>query len=63
MTSQHVYPTDSTFQKTIQYIFLDWLPKSEFQVDHRPHFEKLGDKYNPTDPNSEEEVFIPIVRR
>jgi len=43
-----------------QYIFSDWLPKSNYLLDDRPHVEILGDKYKNNDPSSEEEVWIPI---
>ncbi|WP_225913408.1 GyrI-like domain-containing protein [Leptospira yasudae] len=46
--------------KVFQYIFETWLPNSDYKVDHRPHFEKLGEKYKNEDPNSEEEIWIPI---
>jgi len=46
--------------KTFQYIFGVWLPQSEFELDNRPHFEVLGEKYKNNDPQSEEEVWIPI---
>jgi len=49
------------FNKSMQYIFENWLPSSGFQLDSRPHFEIMGDKYfGPTDANSEEEIWIPI---
>ncbi|SNR57752.1 AraC family transcriptional regulator [Lutibacter agarilyticus] len=51
------------FPKTSQYIFNQWLPNSEYELDQREHFELLGAKYNPTDKNSEEEVWIPIKYR
>ena len=51
------------FPKTSQYIFNQWLPNSEYELDQREHFELLGTKYNPTDENSEEEVWIPIKHR
>ncbi len=47
----------STF---FQYIFMTWLPNSEYQLDNRPHFEVLGAKYKNNDPSSEEEIWIPI---
>jgi len=50
----------SSFPKTIQYIFNLWLPNSIYELDHRPHFELLGEKYKNNDPTSEEEVWIPI---
>ncbi|MDP2526912.1 GyrI-like domain-containing protein [Maribacter dokdonensis] len=43
-----------------QYIYGEWIPNSEYQLDGRPHFEVLGAKYKNNDPNSEEEVWIPI---
>ncbi|MFK7813261.1 MAG: GyrI-like domain-containing protein [Maribacter sp.] len=48
------------FSKTMQYIFSQWLPQSEYELDNRPHFEVLGEKYKNNDPNSEKEVWIPI---
>ena len=46
--------------KTMQYIFREWLPQSEFTLDYREHFEILPDGYNPTAPQAEEEIWIPI---
>lgn len=43
-----------------RYIFDTWLPASGYQIDQRHHFEVLGDKYKNNDPNSEEEIWIPI---
>jgi AraC family transcriptional regulator len=43
-----------------QYIFGTWIPKSEYDLDNRPHFELLGDKYKNEDVDSEEEIWIPI---
>lgn len=48
------------FSKTFQYILGQWLPNSEFELDDRPHFELLGEKYKNNDSSSEEEVWIPI---
>lgn len=42
------------------YILTDWLPKSGYELDSRPHFEILGEKYKNGDPESEEEIWIPI---
>jgi AraC family transcriptional regulator len=42
------------------YIFKSWLPGSDYDLDDRPHFEILGEKYKNEDPNSEEEIWIPI---
>ena len=43
-----------------QRIFGAWLPASEYALDTRPHFAVMGDKYKNDDPNSEEEIWIPI---
>ena len=48
------------FSNTLNYIFRKWLPNSKFDLDKRPHFEVLGDKYIRNSPLSEEEVWIPI---
>ncbi|PVX47126.1 AraC family transcriptional regulator [Flavobacterium sp. 103] len=42
------------------YIFRTWIPNSKYDLDHRPHFEILGAKYIKDDPNSEEEIWVPI---
>lgn len=43
-----------------QYIFSEWLPNTEYTVDERPHFEVLGANYKNNDPNSEEEIWVPV---
>lgn len=47
-------------QKTYEYIFRSWLPNSDFILDNRPHFALMGEKYRNDDPNSEEEIWIPV---
>ncbi|NKI32954.1 GyrI-like domain-containing protein [Croceivirga thetidis] len=54
------YKGSSADTSIFQYIFTDWLPKSGYVVDDRPHFEILGPKYKNNDPNSEEEIWIPV---
>lgn len=49
--------TDSSI---FQYIYSKWIPQSQYALDNRPHFEVLGSKYKNNDPNSEEEIWIPI---
>lgn len=53
----------SDFADTWRYIFYDWLPNSEYEVDKREHFEVLGEKYKNNDPDSEEEIWVPIRRK
>lgn len=43
-----------------QYIFGIWLPGSAYLLDDRPHFEILGSNYKNNDPDSEEEIWIPV---
>lgn len=50
----------ATAPTTFNYIFSTWLPDSEYTIDNRPHFEVLGEKYKNEDPDSEEEIWIPI---
>jgi AraC family transcriptional regulator len=50
----------SQADQTFQYIFGTWIPNSGYSLDNRPHFEILGKKYKNEDPDSEEEIWIPI---
>ena len=50
----------ATGPETFRYIFGTWLPGSDYLLDDRTHFEILGEKYRNDDPESEEEIFIPI---
>ncbi len=45
---------------TLQFIFGQWLPQSECQLEQRPHFALMGEKYKGEDPESEEEFWIPV---
>lgn len=53
----------SSDNSIFQYIFGTWLPASDYVQDNRPHFEILGAKYKNNDPNSEEEIWIPIRKK
>jgi AraC family transcriptional regulator len=46
-----------------QNIFTVWMPNSEYELDYRPHFEIIGEKYKNNDLLSEEDIFIPIKQR
>lgn len=50
----------NTDHSIYEYIFKDWIPKSKYSLDDRPHFEILGNKYKNNDPTSEEEIWIPL---
>ncbi|MFT6962429.1 MAG: AraC family transcriptional regulator [Flammeovirgaceae bacterium] len=54
---------DSSDNSIFHYIFTDWLPNSKYELDNRPHFEVLGEKYKNNDPNSEEEIWIPVKEK
>jgi AraC family transcriptional regulator len=54
------YKGTSTDNSIFVYIFGTWLPNSGYLLDERPHFEVLGEKYKNGDPNSEEDIYIPI---
>tara|TARA_R110002073_G_scaffold72537_1_gene177404 strand:- start:403828 stop:404313 length:486 start_codon:yes stop_codon:yes gene_type:complete len=52
------------FVKTFRSVLTEYLPTTSYSVDNRPHFEILGSAYlGPTNPNSEEEVWIPIAKK
>lgn len=50
----------SSDKRIFEYIFSQWLPNSDYVLDHRPHFEVLGEKYKNNDADSEEEIWIPV---
>ncbi len=47
--------------ETYRYIFEIWLPESGYNLDNRPHFAVMGEKYRNNDPRSEEELWIPVA--
>jgi AraC family transcriptional regulator len=55
-----LYKGLSTDTSIFQYIYAIWLPGSNYLLDNRPHFEVLGEKYKNGNPDSEEEIWIPI---
>ena len=42
------------------YIYANWLPKSEYMLDDRPHFGVLTERTKLNDSTSEEDIWIPI---
>lgn len=56
----HYKGKPSEAKGTFQHIYGIWLPNSEYDLDQRPHFALMGDKYKGEDPESEEEFWIPI---
>jgi AraC family transcriptional regulator len=57
------YKGSSSDPSIFRYIFSEWIPHSEYEVDDRPHFEVLGTKYQNNSPDSEEEIWIPIRKK
>ena len=55
------YRGSSADPSVFTYIFREWLPKSCYRIAYRPHFEVLGANYRNNDPESEEEIWVPIV--
>ena len=48
---------------TYNDIFTSWLPNSDYELDHRPHFAVMGEKYKRDDATSEEEIWIPVKKK
>ena len=42
------------------YIFGEWFPASEFELDQRPHFEILPEGYDPFSTDATERILIPV---
>ena len=47
-------------ERTYNFIFREWLPHSNYVLDHRPHFAIMGEKYKKDSAESEEEIWIPV---
>jgi AraC family transcriptional regulator len=59
----HYQGNQSNLASFFNQIYSVWLPNSEYELDSRPQFEILGEKYKNNDPTSEEEIWIPIKRK
>jgi AraC family transcriptional regulator len=57
------YQGSSTDFSIFEYIFTTWLPNSNFTLDNRPHFQVLGERYKNADPDSEEDICIPVIEK
>ncbi|NVN17292.1 GyrI-like domain-containing protein [Muricauda sp. HICW] len=49
--------------ETFKYMYGEWLPNSEYEMDSRPYFALMGDKYKGEHPDSEEEFWVPIKKK
>ncbi len=59
----HYKGKPSEAQEAFLYIFGTWLPNSEYKMDDRPYFALIGEKYISESTESEEEFWIPIIRK
>jgi AraC family transcriptional regulator len=59
----HYRGKPSEAQATYQYIHGEWIPNSPYELDDRPHFALMGEKYKGEHPESEEELWIPIRQK
>jgi AraC family transcriptional regulator len=50
----------AAFQEFFDRVYHEWLPSSGHELDDREHFEVLGERYKRDDPDSEEEIWIPV---
>ena len=57
------YKGSGANHEVFQYIYGTWIPNSDYELDNRPHFEVLGERYRNNDPESEEEIWIPVKQR
>jgi len=46
--------------ETYDSIFKTWLPNADVELDDRPHFAVMGEKYKKEEADSEEEIWIPV---
>lgn len=44
-------------------IFQEWLPSSEYALNDRPHFEIIDENYRKDLNNTEESVWIPVIKK
>lgn len=59
----HYKGKPSEARATYQHIYGNWIPNSDYDLDDRPHFALMGEKYRGEHPDSEEELWIPIKKK
>ncbi|MDF0707158.1 GyrI-like domain-containing protein [Flagellimonas okinawensis] len=59
----HYKGKPSKVMVAFRYIYGEWLPNSQYEMDNRPYFSLMGDKYKGEHPESEEEFWIPIKKK
>ena len=53
----------SEFPKQRAFIFQEWLPNSDYQLDEKAHFEILSEDYSKDLQNIEEDIWIPVKKK
>tara|TARA_R110002072_G_scaffold114541_15_gene244653 strand:- start:2145 stop:2627 length:483 start_codon:yes stop_codon:yes gene_type:complete len=48
--------------KAYQYIYEEWIPSSDYELENKAHFAIMGKKYLGENPYSEEEIWIPVKK-
>jgi AraC family transcriptional regulator len=57
-----VFPTTMpTLTETYDQLYESWLPQSGYKHAGGPEFEYYGETFDPSDPTSEMQIYIPIV--
>lgn len=44
-----------------EQVYGNWFASSGYRIDSRPHIDVIGSKYKHNDPESEEEIWIPVT--
>lgn len=47
--------------QTMDYVYESWMPQSNYQRAPGPEFEFYGDDFDPDDPESPMQVYIPVL--
>lgn len=55
--------TPDQYFQTMDFIFNRWLPASSYKYDFRPQFERMDHRYKHNQPDSIEEVWIPVRQK
>ena len=53
----------STIGDTFGYIYNTWLPTAGYRQLAAPYFERYGETFDPGDPNSKLEIYIPVEKK
>ncbi|WP_033957834.1 GyrI-like domain-containing protein [Psychroserpens jangbogonensis] len=51
------------FPRQRAFIFQEWLPNSDYQLDKKAHFEILSEDYSKDLQNIEEDIWIPVKKK